>query len=616
MGAINFIIYNNLSIGIDFIKSFMNIKSRGPDDTSFATYSTSDLNDLNLQTQPLVYSTLSKDEIRTYKQYHFMFAYHRLFINDKSFNASQPFIDPIEHKIKKYKDLRQRPQRQLLCNGEIYNYNDLKSTHDFNDKDLASNCDVEIILPLYIKWNNTEDSITSLINTINSLDGDFAFILTENITTFQLSLINIYAVRDFLGIKPLYYIQNISNNTFMFISEIKALPDDIIKNISYNITHVKPGTLWSFQTFGFIEYFSFEPYKNLDNCINTSNQITFDSIYKNIQDLIINTIISRYNNSDKQIGVLLSGGFDSCLITALLIRYLLSIQHDFILNPIHIFTVGDSLSQDNDCKHASEFVQYLEQIHNITLHHHIINVNDINIIESDLDTIVYTLETYEPEVIRESITFYYLLRYIKQNTSVSVLLTGDGLDELIGGYDEFKNLDDQLFQNKTIELLQNLYKYDLIRTDRLSSKFGLEIRQPYLNKQFVEYILSIHPNFKQQQTYSNNQPPITKYIIRKAFEKEIFNEDLLPYKFLWKPVECLCNSLTDFEIRLDDFFQRNISDEIFNRNLNLLINENQNQLTLPKTKEHMYYRLIFRKYFPNRDYLVDKFWDDIFNTFG
>jgi asparagine synthase (glutamine-hydrolysing) len=398
----------------------------------------------------------------------------------------------------------------------------------------------------------------------------------------------------------------------MFISEIKALPDDIIKNISYNITHVKPGTLWSFQTFGFIEYFSFEPYKNLDNCINTSNQITFDSIYKNIQDLIINTIISRYNNSDKQIGVLLSGGFDSCLITALLIRYLLSIQHDFILNPIHIFTVGDSLSQDNDCKHASEFVQYLEQIHNITLHHHIINVNDINIIESDLDTIVYTLETYEPEVIRESITFYYLLRYIKQNTSVSVLLTGDGLDELIGGYDEFKNLDDQLFQNKTIELLQNLYKYDLIRTDRLSSKFGLEIRQPYLNKQFVEYILSIHPKFKQQQTYSNNQPPITKYIIRKAFEKEIFNEDLLPYKFLWKPVECLCNSLTDFEIRLDDFFQRNISDEIFNRNFNLLINENQNQLTLPKTKEHMYYRLIFRKYFPNRDYLVDKFWDDIF----
>jgi asparagine synthase (glutamine-hydrolysing) len=612
MGGINFIIYNNLSIGIDFIKSFMNIKSRGPDDTSFATYSTSDLNDLNLQTQPLVYSTLSKDEIRTYKQYHFMFAYHRLFINDKSFNASQPFIDPIEHKIKKYKELRQRPQRQLLCNGEIYNYNDLKSTHDFNDKDLASNCDVEIILPLYIKWNNTEDSITSLINTINGLDGDFAFILTENITTFQLSLINIYATRDFLGIKPLYYIQNISNNTFMFISEIKALPDDIIKNISYNITHVKPGTLWSFQTFGFIEYFSFEPYKNLDNCINTSNQITFDSIYKNIQDLIINTIISRYNNSDKQIGVLLSGGFDSCLITALLIRYLLSIQHDFILNPIHIFTVGDSLSQDNDCKHASEFVQYLEQIHNITLHHHIINVNDINIIESDLDTIVYTLETYEPEVIRESITFYYLLRYIKQNTSVSVLLTGDGLDELIGGYDEFKNLDDQLFQNKTIELLQNLYKYDLIRTDRLSSKFGLEIRQPYLNKQFVEYILSIHPKFKQQQTYSNNQPPITKYIIRKAFEKEIFNEDLLPYKFLWKPVECLCNSLTDFEIRLDDFFQRNISDEIFNRNFNLLINENQNQLTLPKTKEHMYYRLIFRKYFPNRDYLVDKFWDDIF----
>lgn len=613
MGAIDFMIYNDLNIDMSFIKSFMNVKYRGPNDTVFITLSTNDLNNLNQVTQPIVYANLTKDEIRTYKQYNFMLAYHRLCINDISYNGSQPFTDPISNKISKYNELMARPQRNLLCNGEIYNYTALKDSNGFTDKDLASICDVEIILPLYIKFNVTKNSQLALIDTINTIEGDFAFILTENINTFQLSSVNVYAVRDFIGIKPLYYIKNISNNLYMFISEIKGLPDNVIKNASYNISHVIPGTIWSFQNnFDFIEYFSFNRYNNLDNCtINTADPDTLNSVYTRLQQLMTDSIISRYTSSNRPVGILLSGGFDSSLIVSIVVKYLVSINNDFVNNPLHIFTVGDSLGSDDlDSNYATDFVKYIETKYNIILYHHIIHINSIEILTSDLNDIIYTLETYEPKVVRDSIPFYYLLRYIKQNTNVQVLLTGDGIDELCG-YNQFKDLDYQTFQNKSVELLQNLYKYDLIRTDRISSKFSLEIRQPYLNKQFVEYVLSIHPKLKNEERYSLIEEPITKYILRNAFNSNIIGEEILPDSVLWRPVQCLGQCLTNFEVRLINFFNASMSDADYNTSVNLLVNDNQKTSTLPTTKEQLFYRLIFRKYFPNRDYLVDKFWDNI-----
>lgn len=627
MGAIEFLIYDNGNIkyNIDFIKSFMNIKCRGYDETIFTSLSTDDLNNLNAQSQLVINSTLSKHEIKTYKQYNFKLGYHRHSINDISYNGAQPFIDPIEHKKRQYPDLKRRPTRYLLCNGEIYNYNKLVMTNKFTDKDLSSFCDVEVILPLYIKFKD-------IIKTINELDGDFAFILTENINTFELSNINIYAVRDFLGIKPLYYINNISNDMHMFVSEIKALPINIINNMSYQISHVKPGTFWSFQDKKFIEYYSLESYKDLDNCIiNSTDPDTLNSIYTNIHTLVNNSIISRYNNSEKNVGILLSGGFDSCLITSLLIKHLISINHNFIDNPLHIFTVGDSIDKDDymnsmynssndhnekiDCEYAVQFVNYLETKYGIDLHHHVININNIDILKPDLDDIIITLETYEPEVIKESIPLYYLLRYIKQYTDVKILLSGDGLDELFGGYNEFKNIEDQDFQNKTVNLLQNLHKLDILRTDRISGRFGLEIRQPYLNKQFIEYVLSIHPKIKRAQKYSSSEETISKYIIRNAFDKHIYGEELLPHDNLWRVSKCLCCALTNFESRIHEYFDTHIPDEVYDHNYKLLLNENQNPKTLPTTKEEMFYRLTFRKKFPNRDYLVENFWLDEFNNY-
>jgi asparagine synthase (glutamine-hydrolysing) len=616
MGGMSIIIYNNDStINIDFVNSFMNIKHRGPNDSNYITLSTDNLNNLSNVQQQNVYLKLSKDELRTYKQYHFALGYHRLSINDISYNGTQPFQDPIMNKLLTYKDLQIRPSTTLMANGEIYNYKDLVLDNQFTDRDLSSTSDVEVILPLYIKYG--------LIDTISKLDGEFTFCITENINTFELSKINTFIVRDYIGLRPLYYVHNTTNTLYGFVSEIKALPSNIINNSAFIIQQVPPGTYWSFQntiiqknTTLFTEYYSLDKYKSLDNCsISSKDPTTLMNVYSNIYNLINNNIITRFNSSDLPVGILLSGGFDSCLITSLLVKYLISINHNFIQTPLHVFTISDSLGSDDiDGVHAVKFVEYIETKYNIDIHHHIININNIELLSSDIDKIIYQLETYEPETVTESIPFYYLLKYIKTHTNVKVLLTGDGIDEL-GSYEIFNDLDDVNFQLKSVELLQNLHQFDLLRIDKMSNMFGLEIRHPFLEKNFVEYILSLHPSLKRPGYYANNQKMVSKYIIRKAFDSNVCNDNIMMDCHLWREHCCLCMSLTNFELRLSNYINTNLlTDELYNTSLKNLLNEDGINLnTLPKNKTHMYYRLIFRKYYPSRDNLVEYFWDYIFN---
>lgn len=615
MGGFEFIIHtNDTNINIDFINSFMNMKHRGPDDSSYTNMSTDNLNNLSSSQQQTVNLSLSKDELRNYKQYNFIFGHHRLCINDESYNASQPFEDPIVYKLMEYPELRTRPDRRLMCNGEIYNYTELVNDNKLTDKDLTSKCDVEVILPLYIK-NGLED-------TLNKLDGEYSFILTESIKTFKLRNMNIYACRDYLGMRPLYYVKNKEMSLWIFLSEMKSLPNYILNNPSYSIQQVLPGTYWSFQKSimnkqdEFITYYSLNKFKDISMCtIESTQPDSIDSIYKNLQDKIKKSVVSRYNMSDKNVGILLSGGFDSVLLTSLVIENLLQNNYNFNDNPFHVFTLGDGLGgEDLDCNHASSFVEFLEKKYSIDIHHHIINVNEMTVLNSDIEKIVYHLETYDPETVRESLPFYYLMNYIKTKTNVKVLLTGDGLDEL-GGYENFNNLDDAEFQEKSVKLLQNLYKFDLLRTDRMGNMFGLEIRHPYLNKELIEYILTLHPKFRRPGYYSSNKQPISKYMFRKAFETNVYGDELIPSEFLWREHQCLCHSLTNFELRLTNYINTLISDEEYDTFVKTLLSElNINMKTIPKNKEEMYYRKIFRQFYKGKDYLIDMFWDNIWDN--
>ena len=125
MGAISFLLYaNDAQIDIEFTKAFNQMKSRGPDDTTYITDSTYSVSKVK-SNMDQIRLHLTRQEISEYQQFSVLYGFHRLSINDTSMNASQPFEDPIINKISTYPDLRNRPKRKLLCNGEIYNYNEI-----------------------------------------------------------------------------------------------------------------------------------------------------------------------------------------------------------------------------------------------------------------------------------------------------------------------------------------------------------------------------------------------------------------------------------------------------------------------------------------------------------
>lgn len=609
MGAIELVICdaNKHSINTEYTKSFAKMNKRGPNDTTFIYENNVNLNKLS---EDSINRNLTKREILEYKNLVYILGFHRLSTNDITLDASQPFEDPIMHKTGQYPDLRLRPKRKLMCNGEIYNYNELLKTEQFTDKDLRSNSDVEIILPLYIKYGIDE--------TINKLDGDYTFVITENLNTFKLNQTNIYVVRDKLGSRSLYMVKHKINLFYMFVSEIKAIPSDILNDKDYYITEVPPGTYWSYNNSiinksqnEFIRYYNWDEKKSLYTCnINTTDPMTIANIYKNIRFILEKSIEKRFNLSDIKVGVLLSGGFDSSIILSILIKKLKERNHDFVLNPIYTFTIGDKSSDDT--LKAQQCIDYIEKKYNIDIHHHIVSIDNSN---SQLikitNEIIEDLETYAPKIIKSSIPFKYLMKYISENTDVKILLTGEGLDELCG-YEEFDGLSEEDFQIKSVDLIKNLSKFDLLRADKLASAHGLEMRHPFLDYEFLDYMLSIHPKLKKPQIYKAGEKAIEKYIVRKAFD---IDDKLLSEDILWRRIDD-CSNNTEILNPFIEYINSLYSDnEYYNfLKVNFVLKTKVTKV-YPKNKEEMHYMKIFNNIYniASNTNIVSKFWRDIWN---
>lgn len=619
MGAISLIFYNmkNPPINIDFSKSFLRMKNRGEDDTQVGLETTPTLNSFNMNQ---VSNYLSKREISEYKPITFQYGYHRLSINDASLDGSQPFEDPIKHKIINYPELRTRPKRKLLCNGEIFNYNELKTNFNFTDRDLQSSSDVEIILPLYIqKCLETGDSTLGLIECLKTIDGDYSFVLMENTTSFSLKDINIFAARDPLGTKPLYMVKYVpsksdSNKTdmfYMFVSEIKGIPLHILNDSEYIIEEVPPGTFWSYKNSvidknptDFIRYYDFEPYKSLDICsITTADPDTISELYNSIKMLITKSIIDRYELTDQRIGMMLSGGFDSCIMLSVLIQYLVS-KYNYT-TPFHVFTIGDA--SNSDVINAKQHVEFLENEYNIDIHHHIIEIKDLDLVKEELTSIIVSLETYDQITVQKSIPMWFLLKYIKEFTDVKVLLSGEGLDELCG-YDQLFKLTDTDFQSKSVELLKNLSKFDLLRSDKIAGCFGLEIRYPFLNLTFIEYILRVHPMLKRPQMSGHSPNPVEKYIIRKAFDTD--PTILIKKSLLWSHRKDITGSFDNLKLFLKNYFDELYTDIDLTNYIDTSLPFN----IIPKSKEELHYKRIFEAYYPYTSHILSIYWNALWKN--
>jgi len=588
MGGISLVVYNsqNPPVNIEFTRSFLKMRHRGQDDSAYIVESNTKITRNN---QDQVRLFLSKREMQEYTPFTFISGFHRMSINDQTRDASQPFEDPILHQTRKYPELRTRPRRTLMCNGEIYNAEELKIDEKFSERDLRSTSDCEVILPLYIKYGLEE--------TLRKLDGDFTFVLMENIETFVLDEVNVYVVRDILGARPLYMIKHQSEFFYMFVSEIKGVPKFILEDNLYKIIEVPPGTYWSFQNArnggdDFIQYGNLEYYKSIDNCtIKSAKPDVISDLYSGIKEKVTRAVMRRYESSGVPVGVLFSGGFDSALI--------LSIIAKNAKDPVYAFTVGDKASED--VKSAERCISYLEKELSLDIRHHIITVDDIKLLNRDIDSVIATVETFDPVTIRTSIPYTILFRYIKEKTNVRVLLTGEGLDELCG-YKQLFEYDDDMMQRKSVELLERLAKYDLLRCDKIASSYGIELRHPYLDTQFMEYMLSVHPMLKRPQIFENSKRPIEKYIVRKAFDNGLLSKEVL-----WRPlgdvVNCFSRSLGK---SIEEYYDNLYSDHDFYNYISTIFTE-----TKPKSKEEMHYRKTFETLFGNAHGVVPEFWDQI-----
>ena len=454
----------------------------------------------------------------------YAFVFHRLAINDLTPDGNQPLC--VNDTI-------------LMCNGEIYNHGFLKSELT-NNVHFIGQSDCEPVVHM-LDTNIDKKFIC------NSLDGVFAIVAMKGDV--------IFAARDPIGVRPLYYGIDSDDGSLAFASEVKGLQSfcEII------------------QEFPKGHYYTSETHKF--HCYNKIASPVNDYISYNPQTLkvLLESSVKKRLMSERPIGFFLSGGLDSSLISAIGAKY---------LGQIETFSIG--IGDSPDLKAAKIVSDHIGSKH-----------TEISFTaEEGLDIlrkVIYSLETYDCTTIRASVPMYILSQYVSKNTNCKVILSGEGADELFGGYLFFHNApSDQEFQNETLKLIDNVHAFDVLRADRCTASHGIELRVPFFDKALIQYVKSIHPKHKLVNT-------IEKNILRLAFDDD---EQLLPESILWRQKNGMSDAVgyswVDF---MKNHAEKTISDDIF---ISQSITFQKNK---PLSKEELLYRNIYCSLFPTIDNL-------------
>jgi len=428
----------------------------------------------------------------------------------------------------------------MVHNGEIYNHQELRDGilkgHTFRTKS-----DSEVIVHLYEEFG---------YDFCNLLDGDWAFVVVDGD--------DFIAGRDPMGVKPLYYGLDDRGRVY-FSSEMKPIADQC-----KTFSTFPPGHYYT-PTTGFVKYYTPE-YEDFEKAINP---LDLELIRTSLTEATRKRLMS-----DVPIGVLLSGGLDSSLTSSIASRLLADKG-----KKLHSFSIG--LDADApDAKAARKVAEFLG-----TEHHEIHFTIEEGI--KILDQLIWHLETYDVTSIRASTPMYFLSKAIT-DMGIKVVLSGEGADEIFGGYLYFRNAPStDEFQKETIERVQKLFTADLLRADKSTMAHGLEARVPFLDKAFLEMAIQIKPEEKQPKTYNG----VEKYILRKAFDTP--ENPYLPQEVLWRQKEQFSDGVGyNWIDQLIDYCATKVTDE------QLAAAEMDFPYNTPTTKEAYFYRTIFNKYYP------------------
>lgn len=428
----------------------------------------------------------------------------------------------------------------MVHDGEIYNYQELKDTV-LKDHTFRTKSDSEVIVHLYEEFG---------YKFCNMLDGDFAFVIIDGD--------NYIAARDAVGVKPLYYGLD-ERGRIYFSSEMKSIADQC-----KSFSTFPPGHYYTAKT-GFVKYYN----PDYEDHANANKSLDLDLVRESLIQATRKRLMSEV-----PVGVLLSGGLDSSLTSAIASRILKDNGQK-----LHSFSIGlDADSPDNIvARKAAEFLG--------TEHHEIHFTVEEGV--SILEKVIYHIETYDIISVRSGVPMYLLSKAIADQ-GIKVILSGEGADEVFGGHLYFRNAPSaEEFQDETIERVQKLFTADLLRADKTTMAHGLEARIPFLDKDFLDVAIRIKTEEKQPKTYDG----IEKYILRKAFDTT--ENPYLPAEVLWRQKEQFSDGVGyNWIDELIEYCATQVTDE------QLAGAAAEFPYNSPTTKEAYLYRSIFHKFYP------------------
>ena len=437
----------------------------------------------------------------------------------------------------------------LAANGEIYNHQQLRAQLS-SDYAFQTNSDCEIILALYKEKG---------VNFIDDLNGIFGFVLYDEQNDEYL------IARDHMGIIPLYMGWD-KHGTFYISSELKAL-----EGICNKIEIFPPGHFMSSTDNQLAKWYD-------------RDWMNFDSVKDNktnLEDLqtALENAVHRQLMSDVPYGVLLSGGLDSSITSALAKKYSKNrVESNDVKSAwypqLHSFAVG--LKGSPDLIAAQKVADHIDSIH------HEITFT----VQEGLDAIkdvIYHLETYDVTTIRASTPMYLMARVIK-SMGIKMVLSGEGADEIFGGYLYFhKAPNSKEFHEETVRKLDKLYQYDCLRANKSLAAWGIEGRVPFLDKEFIDVAMRINPKDKMI-----NSEKMEKWVLRKSFEQ------YLPESVAWRQKEQFSDGVGyDWIDSLKDLVNEKVTDDMF-KNAKFTF-----PFQTPMSKEEYYYRSIFEEHYPS-----------------
>ncbi|KAF8354262.1 hypothetical protein PRIPAC_95885 [Pristionchus pacificus] len=457
--------------------------------------------------------------------------HERLAIMDLS--CVQPLMGSSEH-------------HQVVHNGEIYNHVALRK-NELADKQLRTTCDSEVIIFLYEKLRDG--------SFCNLLDGVFAFALICD-GEFM-------AARDPLGVKQMYYGVD-KECRYFFSNEMKSIEDITGET---KLAPFPPGHYYQPDK-GFVRYY--QPLWFDHRLCTKEADLTL------IRQTLIDGVIKRLM-SDAPIAILLSGGLDSSLVSSIAAREMRRLRL-----PIHSFAVGVD-AKSPDAIAARKVANFIG-----TDHHEVHFTLEEGI--AIIDKLVWHLETYDVTSIRASTPMYILSEYIRK-MGIKVVLSGEGADEIFGGYLYFHNApSEEEFQKETIERVLHLYTADCLRADKSCMAHSVEVRVPFLDKKFLDVAIMTNAHAKQPKAFMGRN--VEKYLIRKAFDVE--EDPYLPREILWRQKEQFSDGVGYSWI---DGLMSHCASQITDEEMALA--PSTFPINTPHSKEALFMRKIFHKHFPS-----------------